>query len=129
MGNAIGENKLTTTMKRILWEFSLYWKFMCADKNNDKRKSKLPPPLPPPLFQPSYSFFNCSKTTKPMILKIFRLSACFVKKLSIIACLNYFVSQICWRWVEKNISWILIPFITKIEYNISTININATVFL
>ena len=128
MGNAIGENKLTTTMKRILWEFSLYWKFMCADKNNDKRNSKFPPP-PPPLFQPSYSFFNCSKTTKPMILKIFRLSACFVKKLSIIACLNYFVSQICWRWVEKNISWILIPFITKIEYNISTININATVFL
>ena len=126
MGNAIGENKLTTTMKRILWEFSLYWKFMCADKNNDKRKSKLPPL---PLFQPSYSFFNCSKTTKPMILKISRLSACFVKKLSIIACLNYFVSQICWRWVEKNISWILIPFITKIEYNISTININATVFL
>ena len=33
---AIEENKQKVTIKRLVWEFNLYWKFMCADKNNDK---------------------------------------------------------------------------------------------
>ena len=39
MSNAIEGNKLTVMIKRILWEFSLYWKFMDTGKNNDKNKT------------------------------------------------------------------------------------------
>ena len=35
MSKAIKENKLTVTIKRLLWEFSLYWRFMCKHKSND----------------------------------------------------------------------------------------------
>ena len=43
MSKEIEENKLTVFIKRLLSEFSIYWKFMCTDKNNDKKKSKLNP--------------------------------------------------------------------------------------
>ena len=55
MSKAIEENKLIVTIKIISWEFNLYWKFMCTDKNNDKVKTNLPPPT----FHSSYSFLNC----------------------------------------------------------------------
>ena len=32
-------------MERPLLEFSLYWKFMCTDKNNDQNKTKQNPVL------------------------------------------------------------------------------------
>ena len=59
------ENKLTVWITRLLWEFNWYWKFMCADKNNDKNKTSLPS-IP---FHSSYLFLNCWKTSKPMSLK------------------------------------------------------------
>ena len=31
-------NKLIIMIKRILWEFNLYRKFMCTEENNDKNK-------------------------------------------------------------------------------------------
>ena len=65
MSNAIEENTLTVKIKRLLSEFSSYQKFMCTDKNNDKSKANLRP-LP---FHSSYSFLNCSKSTKLMTLK------------------------------------------------------------
>ena len=39
MSNAIEGNKMTVIIKRILWEFSLYLKFMDTGKNNDKNKT------------------------------------------------------------------------------------------
>ena len=32
------ESKLTVMIKRLLWEFNLYCKFMFTDKKNDKNK-------------------------------------------------------------------------------------------
>ena len=42
MSKATEENKLTVTIKRILSEFNLYSKFMCTDKNDDKKKNLKP---------------------------------------------------------------------------------------
>ena len=50
---------------RLIWEFNLYWKFMCTHKSNDKNKTNLPPPS----FHSSYSFLNCWKTTNSMTLE------------------------------------------------------------
>ena len=41
MSKALEENKLTII---LMWQFNLYWKFMCTDENNDKSKTNLPPP-------------------------------------------------------------------------------------
>ena len=32
MSKALEENKFTDKVKRLLWEFNLYWKFMCTEK-------------------------------------------------------------------------------------------------
>ena len=65
LSKAIKENKLNVTIKRLVWEFNLYWKFTCLEKHNDKNKSNLP--VRP--YHSSYSFLNCWKTTKSMTLK------------------------------------------------------------
>ena len=52
VSKAIEENKLTVMIKGLSWEFNLYWKFMCADENNNKNKTNLPQPL-------TLSFLNC----------------------------------------------------------------------
>ena len=39
MSKAIEEIKFRVTIKKLLQELSLYWKFMCTDKNNDKNKT------------------------------------------------------------------------------------------
>ena len=44
MSKAVEENKLTVMVKSLFREFSLYWKFMCISKNNDKNKTSLPTP-------------------------------------------------------------------------------------
>ena len=44
MGKAVEEHKYKVMIKRLVWEFNLYWKFMCTDKNNDKNKN--PPSTP-----------------------------------------------------------------------------------
>ena len=52
MSKAIEEYNLTAVIKRLLWEFELYWEFMCTSENNDKNKTNLystPYPLPPQL--------------------------------------------------------------------------------
>ena len=46
MSKAIKGNKVTVIIKRLLWEFNLYWKFMCMDKNNDKNNEPTPTPFP-----------------------------------------------------------------------------------
>ena len=122
-----GENKLTVTVKILLWEFNIYWKFMCTDKNN-KKKTNLPP-LP---FHSSYSFLNCWKTTKPMTLKFLDFQFVFIKCfVSVIAWVDYFVLQICWRRVEKNFFfnfWVLThakPKLSKYFRN----NVKTKVFL
>ena len=66
MSKTIEENKLAVTVKNFLWEFNLYCKFMCTDKNNDQDKTNL---LPLP-FQFIYTVLNCWKTTKSMALKL-----------------------------------------------------------
>ena len=55
MGKETEENNFTITINILLREFNLYFKFMCADKNNDNNKANVPP-LP---FHSSYSFLNC----------------------------------------------------------------------
>ena len=42
MSKAIEENEFTIMIKRFLWEFNLYWKFLCTDESNDKNKRNLP---------------------------------------------------------------------------------------
>ena len=78
---AVEENKLIVMIRRLLWEFNLYWKFTCADEENGKNKKNLPLPSPHPL--PSYSFLTCLKTAKPMPLKfsnfLFVSINCFLK--------------------------------------------------
>ena len=44
MSKAIEENKWKVTIKRLVWYFNLYWKFMFTVKNNDKSKMNLPLP-------------------------------------------------------------------------------------
>ena len=72
MSKAVEENKLTITTKRLSWEFDLYQKFMCTDKNNNNKKTKShPSPFIPVTFslllKNYYSFgFN-----------IFRHPVCF----------------------------------------------------
>ena len=39
MSKTIEYNKQKTTIKRLVWEFNLYRKFICTDKNNDKNKT------------------------------------------------------------------------------------------
>ena len=41
------EKKLTIMIKKLLWEFNLYCKFMCAEENNDENKKKLNPAATP----------------------------------------------------------------------------------
>ena len=38
MGKAIEKKNFTLTLKTVLSEFNLYWKFMCTGKNNGKNK-------------------------------------------------------------------------------------------
>ena len=64
MSKAIKGNKVAVIIKRLLWEFNLYWKFMVWTKIMIRTTNL---PLPP--FHSSYSFFNCWKTTEPMTLK------------------------------------------------------------
>ena len=46
MNQAIEYNVLTVMIKIRLWEFNLYWKFMCTDEKNDRNKETSPlPPL------------------------------------------------------------------------------------
>ena len=61
ISKAIEEHKLTVKIKILLWEFNLYWKFMCPDENNDK-KIRTPPPASS---TPVTVFLNCRKNTKP----------------------------------------------------------------
>ena len=113
MSKAIEENKLTVKIKRPLWEFNLYWKFMCRDRNDDKNKMNLPPPP----FHSSYSVLNCWRITKPTTWKFsdfqFVFISCFVRKLSVIAWVD---SKFVGGGYKKNlflILWILIPSETK----------------
>ena len=46
MSNTNQVKKLTVTIKRLSWEFNLYWKVMSKDEDNDKNKKNI---LPPPL--------------------------------------------------------------------------------
>ena len=32
MNKALEENNLAVMIKRLSWEFNLYWKFMCVDE-------------------------------------------------------------------------------------------------
>ena len=43
------ENKLAVMKKKLLWEFKLYSKLTCTDKNNDKNKTNLPSPISTPV--------------------------------------------------------------------------------
>ena len=52
MSEAIEKNKQKVTIKRLVREFNLYWKFLCTNKNNDKNKTNFSPPL-------FHSFLNC----------------------------------------------------------------------
>ena len=60
MSKAVEENKLTVTIRRFLWEFNLYCKFMYPNENNDKSKTSLPPPPPTPS-TPDTVFLNAEK--------------------------------------------------------------------
>ena len=77
MSKAIEENKLTVTIKRSLWEFNLFWKFICTDKNNEKNKTN---------FHFSYNFLNYWKTIKPMTLKLSDFQFFFITGLWKIKC-------------------------------------------
>ena len=57
MSKGIEENKKKVAIKRLVWYFNLYWKFMCTGKIHDKNKMNLPLPS-------FHSFLNCSKTVK-----------------------------------------------------------------
>ena len=56
----------------------------------------------------------------------------FCGKLNVVASVDYFILQICWRWVEnfflKNVM-VFNPFKTKIKYNIPIINVKTKTFL
>ena len=41
------KRKLTIKIKKLLWEFNLYRKFMCTEENNDKNKENLHPVATP----------------------------------------------------------------------------------
>ena len=41
------KKKLTIKIKKLLWEFNLYRKFMCTEENNDKNKENLHPAATP----------------------------------------------------------------------------------
>ena len=60
MSKAVEENKLTVMIRRFLWEFNLYCKFMYPNENNDKSKTSLPPPPPTPS-TPDTVFLNAEK--------------------------------------------------------------------
>ena len=62
MGKETEENNFTITINTLLREFNLYFKFMCADKNNDNNKTNVPPLS----FHSSYSFLNCWKAAKTL---------------------------------------------------------------
>ena len=79
MSKEIEENETKVTIKRPVWEFNLYWKFMCTDKYNDKNKANIAH-LP---FHSSFSFLYYWKTTKSMALKFSDFQFC--EKLSVIA--------------------------------------------
>ena len=71
---------------------------MCADKNNDKNKTNLPPPSPTQVKLLSLLLWTF-QTFSLFLLTLSVKKHC--EKLSVIAWVDYFVLQICWRWVEK----------------------------
>ena len=77
---------------------------MRPDKNNDKSRAKLSPPR----FSIAVSVFLIAEKLLKLWLWIFRFSARFYElfcgKLSVIAWVDNFVFQICWKWVEKELS-------------------------
>ena len=97
------ENELTVTITRLLWELDLCCKFMWTDKSNDKNKTILLHSLLPP-----FSVFLIAENLLKLWFWIFRFSARFYElfcgKLSVIAWVDNFVFQICWKWVEKELS-------------------------
>ena len=42
MSKTIEKNKQKVMIKRLVWYFNLFWKFICTDKSNDKNKINLP---------------------------------------------------------------------------------------
>ena len=84
MSKAIEQNQLKATIKRFVQYFNLYWKFMCAVKNDDKNKMDFSPPS-------FHSFLTCwkgSQSTKTLKFSDFSL---FCEKLRVIAWVDYFV--------------------------------------
>ena len=81
MGKAVEENKYKVKIKRLVWEFNLYWKFMCTDKNNDKNKNS-----------PSTAVYGFSGFQFIFINVYWKIK-------------DYFVLQICSGWVEKKHSF------------------------
>ena len=58
-------NKLTVAIKRLMWEFNLYQKLICIDKNNHKKKTESPSLTSSPV----PVFLIAEKLLKPMTLK------------------------------------------------------------
>ena len=99
MSKAIKENKWEVGIKGVVWESKFYWKHMCADKNNDKNKMNLPPPPPPST--PVLVSLIAEKLLHLWLWNFQAFSSLFLltfcEKLSVIAWVNYFILQICWR--------------------------------
>ena len=36
-------------MKKLVWEFNLFWEFMWTDENNEKNETNLPSPISNPI--------------------------------------------------------------------------------
>ena len=110
MSKGIEENKKKVAIKRFVWYFNLYWKFMCTVKIHDKNKMNLPLPS-------FHSFLNCSKTaksTKTLKFSDFQFVLWKIKS-NCMSGLFYIANllEVGWKKFFFLILWILIPFKPK----------------
>ena len=102
-------------IKKLVWYFNLYWKHMCTVENNDNKMNFSLPPCT--------VFLIAEKLPSLLRFWNFQTFSLFYEKLRVIAWGDYFVLQINWKWVEKNIFLILRilttfkPKWSKIFYN------------
>ena len=116
-------NKWKVTIKRLVWEFNIG--NLCVLTKIIKRTYLLPPSTSVTVILIAEKLLSLWLWIFLKFLTLNWFFLTFCEKLCVIAWEDYFVLQICWRWVDLINSN---PLQTKTKYNIPMINVKTKVF-